>query len=200
MALYVLSVTVGLSLVFASDDNQMLQAAKALKDEFGDDWWNLLSADVNCCSRNTDEQSCNAEEWNRCKWFSNPNNEIAQAGGSQCLGKSWVRCKRKFGIDYRCRPEDFRQCLWPNICPPQVVPNTPPCWNSNHELIVNHPSQIGVSMDYYDDMQNVVIVIIVLLVWGVIHLYITKRKNVENKYSSLGQEENDRLCTNYSSV
>ena len=45
-------------------------------------------------------------------------------------------------------------------------------------------------MDYYDDIQNVVIVIIVLFVWGVIHLYITKRKNVENKYRSLDTDGN----------
>ena len=64
MALYFLSILVGLSLVFASNDewdNQMIEDAKALKDEFGINWWNLLNAELTCCPINTDEASCNAE-------------------------------------------------------------------------------------------------------------------------------------------
>eukprot|EP00486_Rosalina_sp_Unknown_P012026 CAMPEP_0201591552 /NCGR_PEP_ID=MMETSP0190_2-20130828/189698_1 /ASSEMBLY_ACC=CAM_ASM_000263 /TAXON_ID=37353 /ORGANISM="Rosalina sp." /LENGTH=760 /DNA_ID=CAMNT_0048049943 /DNA_START=677 /DNA_END=2956 /DNA_ORIENTATION=+ len=74
------------------------------EEEIGIDWWDILNADATCCPGNLDESDCNAEAGSNCVWFPKPNNEIAVAAGSQCVGASYVKCKRKGGIDACCTP------------------------------------------------------------------------------------------------
>ena len=68
------------------------------------DWWDLLNAEITCCPGHTSEVNCLNEGGSNCIWFNNPNNDIAQSAGSQCVGQSYVKCKRQNGITACCTP------------------------------------------------------------------------------------------------
>ena len=105
--------------------NQIMLASDVLIKEFGINWYNILNAEITCCPYNYDQESCEREGGANCIWFRNPHNPIAQAGESQCLGQSYVRCKRKLGIDQICNPKQLFICPPGSICPPGAVTCVP---------------------------------------------------------------------------
>ena len=98
-------------------------------EEIGIDWWNILNADATCCPGHTSEVDCLNEGGSSCIWFEKPNNAIAAAAGSQCVGQSYVVCKRRNGITACCSPNCNNIPGNPNN-PPVGGPapgNTPVC-------------------------------------------------------------------------
>lgn len=70
-------------------------SAKAMEQEIGINWWNVLKAEVTCCPQHSSESDCLNEGGSTCVFFPDPNNEIAQAAGSQVLFSlnTFKRCK-----------------------------------------------------------------------------------------------------------
>ena len=194
-----------------SDEQMSVQMINDLKEDAGD-IEEYLYPKYTCCPAHREEANCLAETEGNCKWFSNSNHPIAQAAGSQCVGESYVKCKRIYGIDHVCEPLSVCSnqgcpavcvcsargwCLW---CPGpgNLDPRSPPAPICNlngppaNELVINQPKHAiwlndgnKFGMDY--TMPTAAAILIAILLCLVeIHLYRQRSKgNSDFEYTEL---------------
>ena len=182
-----------------SDNEISPETINNLKEEFGANWEDILHPEYTCCPVYTDEASCNAEAGSNCVWFENPNHPIAQAGQAQCLGKAYVKCKRRLGVEFKCAPTfacgpcpvsrcfgcQRGFCAWGTCSPTAPTPIPPlicgPAHDSANDLAINQPKQLILSNYGESRMDHIVMstlaaIIFILSCLVGMYLYRQRRK------------------------
>lgn len=66
-------------------------------------WFDVLHAEATCCPVHVTQEQCDSETGSSCVFIADPQDPIAIAGGSQCLGNKYVECKQA-DINACCAP------------------------------------------------------------------------------------------------